>query len=214
MAINASMGTRHPGAVRLSAALGVSLGAALLAACSSSSAASTSSTSSAPAASASAGAASASASATGGSTTGLVITTKSGSAGAFLTTGSGRTVYLWMKDGKDSSACAGGCASYWPPVTTTGPPTAAGGVSMAGLTTFTRADGTKQVAYDGHALYYFAEDSGPGQVTGQGNDGFGALWWLVNPAGTAITGKVTVASGAATPSTPASASSPPAHSGY
>jgi predicted lipoprotein with Yx(FWY)xxD motif len=208
--MTASMRTRHPGAVRLGAALGVSLGAALLAACSSS-AASTSSTSSAPAASASAGAASASA--TGGSAKGLVITTKSGSAGAFLTTGSGRAVYLWEKDGKDSSACLGGCASYWPPVTTTGALTASGGVSMAGLSTFTRSDGTKQVAYDGHALYYFANDSGPGQITGQGSDGFGALWWLVDPAGTAITGTVTVTSGAATPSTPAS-SSPPAHSGY
>jgi predicted lipoprotein with Yx(FWY)xxD motif len=56
-----------------------------------------------------------------------VITTKSGSAGAFLTNGSGRAVYRWMKDGTDSSACSGACAGGWPPVTTTGAVTAGGG---------------------------------------------------------------------------------------
>ena len=107
----------------------------------------------------------------------------------------------------DSSACSGGCASAWPPVTPTGTLTAAGGVNKADLATFTRSDGTKQVAYDGHPLYYFEGDSAAGQVTGQGSDAFGAKWWLVDPAGTAITAAVTVSPGA-TPS--ASASPPPA----
>jgi predicted lipoprotein with Yx(FWY)xxD motif len=200
--MTAAIRTRHAGTVRLGAALGVSLGVALIAACSSS-ASSTSAASSAPAATGSAAA--------GGSAAGLVITTKTSSAGDFLATGAGRTVYLWMKDGKDSSACSGACAGAWPPVTTTGAVTASGSVNMADLTTFTRSDGTKQVAYDGHPLYYFVGDSGPGKVTGQGSDGFGAKWWLVDPAGAAITAAVTVSAGA-TPG--ASASSPPANSGY
>jgi predicted lipoprotein with Yx(FWY)xxD motif len=194
--MTASIRTRHAGTVRLGAALGLSLGLAVLAACSS--AASSSSPSSAPATTASAAA--------GGSAAGLVITTKTSSAGAFLTNGSGRAIYLWMKDGKDSSACSGACASAWPPVTTTGALTASGNANMAGLSTFTRSDGTKQAAYDGHALYYFERDSGPGEVTGQGVDAFGAKWWLVDPAGTAITAAVTVSSGA-TPSAPASPAS-------
>jgi hypothetical protein len=53
---------------------------------------------------------------------------------------------------------------------------------------------------------YFAGDSGPGAVTGRGSDAFGAKWWLVNPAGTAITTAVTVPSGA-TPAAPASSAS-------
>ena len=48
-------------------------------------------------------------------------------------------------------------------------------------------DGTKQVTYAGHPLYYFAGDSGAGQTNGQGVDGFGALWWLVAPSGQKIT---------------------------
>jgi len=63
------------------------------------------------------------------------------------------------------------------------------------------------VVYDGHPLYYFSGDSGPGQVNGQGSDGFGAQWWLVDPAVTSITAAVTVSSGAATPAPSASASS-------
>jgi predicted lipoprotein with Yx(FWY)xxD motif len=196
--MTASIRTRHAGTVRLGAALGVSLGVALLAACSSAaSSSSTPAASSTPVAS--------------GSTTGLVITTKTSSAGAFLTDASGRAIYLWMKDGEDSSACSGGCASAWPPVTTTGALTASGNVNKADLSTFTRSDGTKQVAYDGHPLYYFEGDPGPGTVTGQGSDAFGAKWWLVDPAGSAITAAVTVSSGA-TPA--ASATSAKAGGGY
>jgi predicted lipoprotein with Yx(FWY)xxD motif len=194
--MSASVGIRTPGAVRLGAGLAVVLGAALLtAACSSSGSSSSSSA---------AGTASPAAAAAG---SGLVITTKSGSAGAFLTDGSGRAVYLWVKDGKDSSACSGACAGAWPPVTTTGAVTASGSVNKADLSTITRSGGAKQVVYDGHPLYYFSGDSGPGQVNGQGSDGFGAKWWLVDPAGTSITAAVTVSSGGATPTPSATASS-------
>jgi hypothetical protein len=59
------------------------------------------------------------------------------------------------------------------------------------LGTITRSDGTKQVTYDGHPLYYFAGDSGSGQANGQGSDAFGAKWWLVTPAGADVTASVT-----------------------
>jgi predicted lipoprotein with Yx(FWY)xxD motif len=190
--MTASVQTRHAGTIRLGAVLGVSVGVALLAACSS--AASSSSASSTPAAAAS------------GTGTALVITTKSSSAGDFLTNGSGQAIYMWAKDSMNSSACSGACASAWPPVTTTGALTAAGSANKADLSTFTRSNGTKQVAYDGHPLYYFVGDSKPGEISGQGSDGFGAKWWLVNPAGSAITTAVTVSSGA-TSSAPASPAS-------
>ena len=48
-----------------------------------------------------------------------VITTASSSGGAFLTDGSGRAVYLWVKDTGNASACTGACAGAWPPVTAT-----------------------------------------------------------------------------------------------
>jgi predicted lipoprotein with Yx(FWY)xxD motif len=200
--MSASVGFRTPGTFRLGAGLMVALGAALLTAACSSSGSSSSST---PAATPAGGSASPAA-AVGGSGSGLVLATKSGSAGAFLTDGSGRAVYLWMKDGKDASACSGACAGAWPPVTTTGAVTASGGVNMADVSTITRSGGAKQVVYDGHPLYYFSGDSGPGQVNGQGSDGFGAKWWLVDPSGTSITAAVTVSSGSA-PATPAASAS-------
>ena len=49
-----------------------------------------------------------------------VIKTASSSGGTVLTDGSGRAVYLWVKDSGGMSACTGACAGAWPPVTTTG----------------------------------------------------------------------------------------------
>src|SRR3984957_16623839 len=93
---------------------------------------------------------------------GTVITTAKSSAGTGLTNGSGKAVYLWTKDTGDMSNCNGACAGAWPPVTTTGTATAAGGAKASDIGTITRSDGTKQVTYDGHPLYYFSGDSGPG----------------------------------------------------
>jgi predicted lipoprotein with Yx(FWY)xxD motif len=154
--------------------------ASVLAAAACSSAASTSAA--APASSAPAAGNSAAA-----STTGTVITTHAGSAGAFLTDGPGRTLYLWAKDTTNMSDCSGACAQAWPPVPATGTLTATGGAQASDLGTITRSDGTKQASYDGHPLYYFVGDSGPGQTAGQGSDNFGAKWWLVGPSGAMIT---------------------------
>lgn len=139
-----------------------------------------------------AGATSASSPAAASAGKGTVVTVRSGSAGSYLANGSGRAVYLWTKDGKDSSACSGACAGVWPPVTASGGVSASGGASAAGLGTITRSDGTKQVTYDGHALYYYSGDTAAGMVNGQGINGFGAKWWLVAPSGSAITSAVTV----------------------
>jgi predicted lipoprotein with Yx(FWY)xxD motif len=141
-----------------------------------------------------------------GSATATVIESHAGSAGSFLTNGSGRAVYLWAADSMNKSTCSGACAGAWPPVTTTGKVTVADGAKAADLGTITRSDGSKQVTYDGQPLYYFAGDSGSGQTNGQGSDSFGAKWWLVAPAGTKIT-VADAAAGAGNSSSTAPASS-------
>ena len=155
-----------------------------------------------------------SASSSGASTAGAtVITTAKSSAGTVLTNSSGRAVYLWVKDTGDMSNCNGACAGAWPPVTTTGTATAAGGAHASDIGTITRSDGTKQVTYDGHPLYYFSGDSGPGTATGQGSDSFGAQWWLVAPTGSDVTASVTSFSAGGSGAPPASpAPSAPASS--
>jgi len=107
---------------------------------------------------------------------------------------------MWVKDGHNQSMCTGSCASTWPPVTTSGAVTGSGGVVSADLGTITRSDGTKQVTYDGHPLYYYSGDSGSGMVSGQGNTGFGAYWWILAPSGSAITSSVTLSGAGASPS--------------
>jgi len=185
--------------------LGIPLASTLLAAACSSAA--TASPGSAPAAGSSAST----------STTGTVITTDAGSAGTFLTDGSGRAVYLWAKDGMNMSACSGACAAAWPPVPATGMLTATGGAKASDLGTITRSGGTKQATYDGHPLYYFVGDSAAGQTNGQGSDNFGAKWWLVAPSGAKITASDTAAAAAANapaPSAPATPGSSNAGGGW
>jgi len=185
--MSASLLARVPVPVKLAAPLAVALLAA--AACSSggSSNGSTSSTS-------------ASAAGSGSSASSTVITTKTSSGGSFLTNGAGRAVYLFMADSSGKSNCDGACAAAWPPVIAAGQPTAAGGAQASGLSTITRSDGTKQVTYDGHPLYYFEGDTGPGMDKGQGLNGFGALWYLVAPSGSSITTAVTIGGSGATSS--------------
>lgn len=118
----------------------------------------------------------------------VTVETHSGPMGTFLTDGAGKSLYLFQSDSATKSSCSGTCTSYWPPLTSSGAVKASGSVTAGKLTTITRSDGTKQVVYAGHPLYYYAADSAPGDTKGQGSNNFGARWWLVAPSGAAITG--------------------------
>jgi predicted lipoprotein with Yx(FWY)xxD motif len=181
--MGSSLLARMPGPARLGVPLAVALIAAAACSSSASSSSGSASTGGTPASAASA------------SASGTVITTANSSGGAFLTNSSGRAIYLFLADSANKSNCSGACASLWPPVTTTGTPTASGSAQASDLGTITRSDGTKQVTYDGHPLYYFAGDTGAGTDKGQGVDGFGAKWWLVAPSGSSITAAVTLSGG-------------------
>ena len=158
----------------------LAISAIVLAGCGSSGSSSSSTAAAAPAASSTSSTSSAAAS-------GESIGTAKGSAGTYLTADEGRAVYLWVADSAGKSVCSGACAHVWPPVETKGKPTADAGVDASKLGTTTRSDGSQQVTYDGHPLYYFIADKSKGEVKGQGNNSFGAKWWLVAPSGDAIT---------------------------
>jgi predicted lipoprotein with Yx(FWY)xxD motif len=196
---------------KLVAGVGGALGAAVVVAACSSGGTSSAAAPAAP----TTGGSSSSASASPG---GTVITTAKSTAGTVLASGTGRAIYLWAKDTGTMSNCNGACASAWPPVTTTANATAAGSAKASDIGTITRSDGTKQVTYDGHPLYYFSGDSGPGTANGQGSDAFGAKWWLVAPTGSDVTAGVTsftAGSSAGAPAAPAPSApaSSPASSG-
>jgi predicted lipoprotein with Yx(FWY)xxD motif len=118
-------------------------------------------------------------------TTGTVSTANS-KLGRILVDNRGRTLYLFEKDKHGRSACAGTCATYWPPLLTKGNPTVGGAAGKALLGVTRRADGTKQVTYAGHPLYRFVQDTKPGQTSGQDLHDFGAGWYVLSPAGQKI----------------------------
>src|SRR6516165_4348370 len=64
---------------------------------------------------------------------GTAISTTKGSAGTYLVGPDGRAIYLWVADTGSKSNCSGACAVAWPPVTTTGNPTAGAGVTASDL---------------------------------------------------------------------------------
>src|SRR5262249_31601405 len=64
----------------------------------------------------------------------------------------------WANRGRRPATCAGPCATAWPPLTVANAATAGAGVTAGMLATTNRADGTTQVTYAGHPLYYFAGD--------------------------------------------------------
>ena len=111
------------------------------------------------------------------------LKTISGIPGKVLVGSNGRTLYLFEADKNSKSTCSGACATGWPPDTATGTPRAGSGVRQSLLTTIKRPDGTKQVTYNGHPLYYFAGDTSAGDANGQGSKAFGAEWYAVNASG-------------------------------
>jgi predicted lipoprotein with Yx(FWY)xxD motif len=126
----------------------------------------------------------------GGSSAGsgaLTVKTAGGSLGTILFDGQGRALYLFERDRGPRSTCTGACAEQWPPATTRGRPRASGSASAGMLSTSKRADGTTQVVYANHPLYYYIADAAAGDTNGQGINAFGALWYVVGPSGAAVT---------------------------
>lgn len=106
--------------------------------------------------------------------------------GSVLVDARGHTLYLFDKDKHGRSTCYGACATYWPPLLSSGKPRQEKGVraSLLGLTT--RIDGKRQVTYRGHPLYRFIGDKEAGQTTGEGLTDFGAAWDAVAASGRSV----------------------------
>ena len=169
---------------RLSILTFVAIGAVALVVAGCGSGGKKSSTSSvAPAAPASTSSSSSSSSGSGGAAVDLRT---AGGLGKILVDKNGMTLYLFEKDKGPSSTCSGACASAWPPLTTSGKPTAGTGVAAGKLGTTKRGDGTTEVTYNGHPLYFYAGDASPGQTTGQALNQFGAEWYVLGASGNKV----------------------------
>lgn len=114
------------------------------------------------------------------------VSAASSSLGRILVDGRGHTLYLFAKDTRGRSSCAGACAAAWPPLIASGKPLAAAGAKASLLGTTRRADGRLQVTYGHHPLYLFVNDAKKGETNGQAVDAFGAEWYALTPAGARI----------------------------
>lgn len=85
-------------------------------------------------------------------------------------------------EGDSRPRCYGACAVAWPPVLTDGAPIAGERVEETLLGTTRRSDGTTQVTYAGHPLYFYAHE-GKNEV--ECHDVFlnGGTWYAVQPDG-------------------------------
>ena len=114
---------------------------------------------------------------------GTTIKTGDSQYGTMLFDDRGQAIYIWQREDSATAKCYGDCAKEWPPVLTSGAPVATGEVNSKLLGTTKRTDGTTQVTYNGHPLYFYAHE-GVGQVECHNISTHGGLWWVIQPNGT------------------------------
>jgi len=117
---------------------------------------------------------------------GTVIATGDSQFGPVMFDGDQQAIYIFDLEKTDESQCYDACAEAWPPVLTEGEPAAAGDIRQGLLGTTERDDGTTQVTYNGHPLYYYAHE-GPGEVKCHDIPGFGGQWYAVRADGNRVT---------------------------
>ncbi len=114
------------------------------------------------------------------SSTGSLIKTATatvnGTSKTILTTAEALTLYYRTFHVPPSTVCSGGCAGAWPPLVVSGLGTPTSATSLPGKLTIVADANRNQVAYNGHPLYTYSGDTGPGQTTGEG---VGGIWHVV-----------------------------------
>jgi predicted lipoprotein with Yx(FWY)xxD motif len=102
--------------------------------------------------------------------------------GKVIFAGNGDAVYTFGPDKHGVSTCYGACAKAWPPVLTKGTPAVAAGLDRMLLGTTKRRDGTLQVTYNHHPLYFYSADM-HGKIMCQHVVMHGGLWLVLEANG-------------------------------
>ena len=134
-------------------------------------------------------------------TVGTAQLTVGGKTETILVNSQGLPLYYYLNDTAAKSVVTGGLAALWPPLTSGSP----AGTGLTGKLAAVMDVHGDQVAYNGHLLYTFADDE-PGQVSGQGVQGF----FVATPGLTPLSGSSTA--GSSTPLNTAPAA--PSGGGY
>lgn len=102
--------------------------------------------------------------------------------GKVLFAGNGRALYMFTSDTAGTSNCSGACAAAWPPFLMRGKLVGGPGVNPNLIGTTTRANGRKQVTYNGHPLYFYVHDP-KGKIFCHNVFEFGGEWLVVRGSG-------------------------------
>jgi predicted lipoprotein with Yx(FWY)xxD motif len=104
--------------------------------------------------------------------------------GKMLFDGTGQAIYLFDIETTSKPKCYDACAEAWPPVLATGEPVAGRGVESSLLSITERTDGSVQVTYNDHPLYFYAHEA---KREVKCHDVFlnGGNWYVVQPEGDA-----------------------------
>jgi len=105
--------------------------------------------------------------------------TVSGKSVTILSNTQGLTLYYRTSDVPPSTVCSGRCAGAWPPLVVSGSGTPTSATSLPGTLTVVADANGNQVAFNGHPLYTYSGDTGPGQTTGEG---VGGVWHVCTPS--------------------------------
>ena len=95
----------------------------------------------------------------------------------------GNVVYMFGRDKTATSTCYGICAKAWPPVLTKGAPNVGPGLNASLLGTTKRKDGSLQVTYNHHPLYFYSADM-HGKIMCQHAVMHGGIWLVLKANGT------------------------------
>jgi predicted lipoprotein with Yx(FWY)xxD motif len=107
------------------------------------------------------------------------------SRGTLLVDSSGFTVFRFSKDTGRKNTCitTSECSTTWPPLTSSGQPSAGPGVKSSLLSTIKLPNGTRQVTYAGHPLYRYSLAGERGETSYAGVKQFGGTWFAVSASG-------------------------------
>ncbi len=134
--------------------------------------------------------------------------TNSSKYGEVVVAPSGMVLYAFTADTSTKSNCSGACSSVWIPFVAS-KVSVASGLHASLISYVNRGGGKMQVAYDGHPLYQFVDDTTAGVATGEGLHSFGGYWYVVSSSGNPVT-----ASGQGATATKTSTTSSSAANGY
>jgi predicted lipoprotein with Yx(FWY)xxD motif len=129
-----------------------------------------------------------------GSASATVLSTKKSKLGEIAAGQSDRTLYSYLTDDGKPPTCRGECAWTWLPLVQGVGVRVSGNIDRTKVGAVKFSQGTEQLTYGGHPLYYYSRDENAKSVLGHGLEHSGATWLAVSSAG-----KLVPAPGSAAP---------------